>query len=70
MKVRRRVACPTKLALPTGDYRLYGVVSHVGSGLSSGHYVAAVQSLRDGVWYECDDTQTYNHFRGQMIDKG
>jgi ubiquitin C-terminal hydrolase len=57
MKVRRKVACPTQLVLPTGDYRLFGMVSHVGAGLSTGHYVAAVQGLRDGVWYECDDTK-------------
>mmetsp|Transcript_96377 Transcript_96377/g.171296 ORF Transcript_96377/g.171296 Transcript_96377/m.171296 type:complete len:580 (-) Transcript_96377:218-1957(-) len=53
-KVKRRVTFPTKaLSLDTGDYDLFGVVSHIGSSLASGHYVAAVQ--REGEWYSCDD---------------
>eukprot|EP00440_Ansanella_granifera_P040589 gb/GFBE01044022.1/.p1 GENE.gb/GFBE01044022.1/~~gb/GFBE01044022.1/.p1 ORF type:complete len:458 (+),score=120.98 gb/GFBE01044022.1/:1-1374(+) len=54
-KVKRKVAFPTKLELDTGDYQLFGVVSHIGASLASGHYVAAVQSTRDGLWYTCDD---------------
>lgn len=54
-KVMRQVACPTELALETGDYSLYGMVSHMGSSLSAGHYVAAVRSRRDDLWYECND---------------
>jgi len=54
-KVRRQVSCPTKLSLDSGDYQLFGAVSHVGTSLSSGHYIAAVRSLRDELWYECDD---------------
>merc|ERR1712023_335261 len=44
------------LSLPTGQYRLYGVVSHKGDNLNCGHYIAAVRSLRDDQWYDCDDT--------------
>uniref|UniRef100_A0A7S4VA68 Ubiquitin carboxyl-terminal hydrolase n=1 Tax=Alexandrium monilatum TaxID=311494 RepID=A0A7S4VA68_9DINO len=57
VKIRRRVAIPTVMSLETGLYRLYGVVSHMGESLSSGHYVAAVRSLRDHHWYDCDDSQ-------------
>lgn len=55
MKVKRKVSCPTSLSVGSRSYRLCGVVSHIGRSLSAGHYVAAVQSLRDGIWYECDD---------------
>lgn len=55
MKVRRQVACPSVLNMETGEYHLFGVVSHIGTSLSGGHYIAAVKSLRDGLWYECDD---------------
>jgi len=54
-KVNRQVACPTELNLESKSYRLFGVVSHLGTSLSSGHYVAAVRSRRDDAWYECDD---------------
>jgi len=54
-KVKRQVSCPTQLATETGQYRLFGVVSHLGPSLSSGHYVAAVRSRRDDIWYECND---------------
>lgn len=54
-KVRRQVACPTRLSLESGEYQLFGCVSHVGANLSSGHYIAAVRSHRDDMWYECDD---------------
>jgi len=55
IKVTRKVAFPTEITLETGRYRLFGVVSHLGSRLSSGHYVAAVRGRRDDVWYECND---------------
>lgn len=55
VKVKRRVAIPTVISLETGDYRLYGVVSHIGSTLAHGHYVASVRSLRDHQWYDCND---------------
>eukprot|EP00972_Heterocapsa_arctica_P105765 15580843-Heterocapsa_arctica.AAC.1 len=55
VKVKRHVACPTVLALETGKYSLFGVVSHLGTSPSAGHYVAAVRSRRDGMWYDCDD---------------
>lgn len=54
-KVRRQVSCPTELALETGSYRLFGMVSHLGNSLTAGHYVAAVRSRRDDIWYECND---------------
>lgn len=54
-KVKRQVACPTELDLESKSYRLFGVVSHLGTSLSSGHYVAAVRSRRDDAWYECND---------------
>merc|ERR1712113_32385 len=54
-KVMRKVECPTELTLETGDYSLFGMVSHSGSSLSAGHYVAAVRSRRDDLWYECND---------------
>lgn len=64
VKVKRAVAIPTVLSLETGEYRLYGVVSHIGSNLASGHYVAAVRSRRDHQWYECNDaTVTPLHLR-------
>eukprot|EP00747_Dinoflagellata_sp_TGD_P119518 gnl/TRDRNA2_/TRDRNA2_173027_c0_seq2.p1 gnl/TRDRNA2_/TRDRNA2_173027_c0~~gnl/TRDRNA2_/TRDRNA2_173027_c0_seq2.p1 ORF type:complete len:670 (+),score=109.05 gnl/TRDRNA2_/TRDRNA2_173027_c0_seq2:69-2078(+) len=50
-KVFRQVACPTVM----GQYRLFGMVSHMGSSLTAGHYIAAVRSRRDDVWYECND---------------
>merc|ERR1719159_2261808 len=55
VKVKRQVQIPTVLSLPTGEYRLYGVVSHVGQNLNHGHYISAVRSLRDDQWYDCDD---------------
>lgn len=55
VKIRRKVRLPTVISLETGEYRLCGVVSHMGETLSSGHYVAAVRSLRDHQWYDCDD---------------
>mmetsp|Transcript_53380 Transcript_53380/g.124250 ORF Transcript_53380/g.124250 Transcript_53380/m.124250 type:complete len:359 (-) Transcript_53380:72-1148(-) len=54
-KVKRQVRCPSELRLETGTYQLYGVVSHIGSSLSAGHYVAAVRSMHTEAWYECDD---------------
>lgn len=56
VKVKRQVKIPTVLSLPTGEYRLYGVVSHLGQNLTHGHYIAAVRSLRDHQWYDCDDS--------------
>lgn len=55
VKVRRQVAVPTVLSLPSGDYRLYGIVSHIGKNIDRGHYIATVRSLRDHQWYQCDD---------------
>lgn len=55
VKVKRQVKIPTVMSLPSGEYRLYGVVSHVGQNLTHGHYIAAVRSLRDHQWYDCDD---------------
>eukprot|EP00933_Yihiella_yeosuensis_P044194 TRINITY_DN39288_c0_g1_i2.p1 TRINITY_DN39288_c0_g1~~TRINITY_DN39288_c0_g1_i2.p1 ORF type:complete len:601 (-),score=126.51 TRINITY_DN39288_c0_g1_i2:267-2069(-) len=54
-KVKRQVNFESSLKLETGEYQLFGVVSHLGSSLTSGHYIAAVKSLRDEMWYECDD---------------
>lgn len=54
-KVTRKVSFPTELSLETGSYSLFGVVSHLGATLSAGHYVAAVRSRRDDMWYECND---------------
>eukprot|EP00746_Dinoflagellata_sp_MGD_P011501 gnl/MRDRNA2_/MRDRNA2_124144_c0_seq1.p1 gnl/MRDRNA2_/MRDRNA2_124144_c0~~gnl/MRDRNA2_/MRDRNA2_124144_c0_seq1.p1 ORF type:complete len:414 (+),score=63.58 gnl/MRDRNA2_/MRDRNA2_124144_c0_seq1:106-1347(+) len=56
VKVKRQVKIPTVLSLPSGDYHLYGVVSHEGSNITHGHYIAAVRSLRDQQWYDCDDS--------------
>jgi len=56
VKVKRQVKIPTVLSLSTGEYHLYGVVSHEGSNLTHGHYIAAVRSLRDHQWYDCDDS--------------
>jgi ubiquitin C-terminal hydrolase len=56
VKVKRQVKIPTVLSLPTGEYHLYGVVSHEGSNVTHGHYIAAVRSLRDHQWYDCDDS--------------
>lgn len=56
VKVGRVVKIPTVLALDTGDYALFAVVSHIGRSLENGHYIAAVRSLRDNLWYECDDS--------------
>lgn len=36
-------------------YHLFGVISHVGSSLKRGHYVAHVRSSEDDKWNECDD---------------
>jgi len=55
VKVKRQVACPSELSLDSGKYSLFGAVSHLGTSLSAGHYVAAVKSRRDDVWYECND---------------
>jgi len=52
-KVKRQVTFPTLLSMETGEYDLFGVVSHIGSSLASGHYIASVQ--REGMWYTCDD---------------
>eukprot|EP00928_Gymnodinium_smaydae_P031490 TRINITY_DN23095_c0_g1_i2.p1 TRINITY_DN23095_c0_g1~~TRINITY_DN23095_c0_g1_i2.p1 ORF type:complete len:345 (+),score=67.63 TRINITY_DN23095_c0_g1_i2:147-1181(+) len=57
VKIKREVAIPTELSLETGEYRLHGVVSHVGNNLTSGHYISAVRSLRDHQWFHCDDSQ-------------
>lgn len=55
VKVKRQVAVPTKFDVESKSYSLFGVVSHLGSSLTAGHYVAAVRSRRDGMWYECND---------------
>jgi len=55
VKVKRQVACPSELTVDTGRYSLFGVVSHLGTSLSAGHYVSAVRSRRDDIWYECND---------------
>mmetsp|Transcript_46951 Transcript_46951/g.93459 ORF Transcript_46951/g.93459 Transcript_46951/m.93459 type:complete len:549 (-) Transcript_46951:575-2221(-) len=55
VKVKRQVAVPTKFDVESKSYSLFGVVSHLGSSLAAGHYVAAVRSRRDGMWYECND---------------
>jgi len=55
MKVRRQVACPTVLSLHGSEYHMFGMVSHIGSSLTAGHYIAATRSVRDSMWYECND---------------
>ena len=52
-----------KSALPSttkvvGDeiYDLYGVVIHVGSSTSSGHYFAYCKNMQNNSWYECNDS--------------
>lgn len=36
-------------------YQIKGIVVHVGSGISMGHYYALVKS--NGKWVKCNDTQ-------------
>ena len=40
-------------ASPT--YKLYGVINHLGGGMSSGHYTADVRAA-NGQWYRADDS--------------
>jgi len=68
IKVKRQVACPSELKMENDKYKLFGVVSHIGENLTSGHYVAAVQSRRDGVWYECNDEKVTTLNLKQLYD--
>jgi len=58
VKVRRKVRIPPDLHLGTGIYSLYGLVSHIGSSVSHGHYVAAVKDTVSQEWCYCDDAST------------
>ncbi|KAA3676118.1 uncharacterized protein DEA37_0009082, partial [Paragonimus westermani] len=40
---------------PGTSYGLYAVVNHFGS-MESGHYTAFCRGIRDGDWYEYDDS--------------
>lgn len=55
VKVRRQVSFPTEMEVDSGRYRLFGMVSHRGTSVNEGHYIAAVRSRRDDMWYECND---------------
>ncbi|KAK8084640.1 ubiquitin carboxyl-terminal hydrolase [Apiospora hydei] len=37
-------------------YELYGVISHRGTNLNSGHYVSYVRHGPDQTWFECNDS--------------
>jgi len=58
VKVKRKVRIPPDLQLGTGNYSLYGLVSHIGSNISHGHYVAAVKDTVSQEWCYCDDAST------------
>jgi len=61
-KIHRRISFPESLRLGSYlsirdddiAYSLVGVVVHIGSSLSSGHYVAFCRGP-NGFWYKCDD---------------
>eukprot|EP00403_Amphidinium_massartii_P000647 CAMPEP_0178377642 /NCGR_PEP_ID=MMETSP0689_2-20121128/4022_1 /TAXON_ID=160604 /ORGANISM="Amphidinium massartii, Strain CS-259" /LENGTH=518 /DNA_ID=CAMNT_0019997699 /DNA_START=245 /DNA_END=1799 /DNA_ORIENTATION=- len=55
VKVKRRVRIPPQLNCSTGEYSLYGIVSHIGSDISHGHYVAVVKDHHQHEWCYCDD---------------
>ena len=37
------------------NYRLGGIIKHLGASVSSGHYIACV--LKDDNWYSCNDSR-------------
>lgn len=65
-KVMSRIHIPVTMTLRSSNpeepretpqkykYTLFGVVSHVGHHVSSGHYVSYVRT-KDGEWFKCDD---------------
>jgi len=65
-KINKRIEFPTSLKLPLSDrrtcrYMLHGVVSHIGSSSSSGHYTAFVKKPTQSEkkkWYHMDDSHT------------
>lgn len=56
VKLHCSVDVPLTLQTKDKNYKLYGMVHHVG-GLYGGHYTATVLSSEDKAWYECNDTQ-------------
>lgn len=54
-----RIPYPSELRVDSLDgakvYQIKGIVVHVGSGISMGHYYALVKS--QGKWVKCNDTQ-------------
>ena len=56
-KINNRITVPMVLTWAACEYRLVGVVQHVGRYLNEGHYVSAVREWRggDGEWRKYDD---------------
>ena len=48
--------------------KLIGVISHIGSFLSSGHYVSYVRI--DSTWYRCSDEQITEPAFSEFCDSG
>jgi ubiquitin C-terminal hydrolase len=68
VKLNNSVIYPEVLELPSGrkeKYELYGVVSHIGSGVG-GHYISFVKV--SSKWYKCDDSRVTFSNPSQHID--
>ena len=50
---------PKEMVRNVGLYRLAAMVSHIGEGTSSGHYIASVKDAT-GSWYDISDTHVRN----------
>ena len=68
VKLTNSVLYPEAIQLSEGNsakYELYGVVSHIGSGVG-GHYISFVKV--SSKWYKCDDSRVTFASPQQHID--
>ena len=57
-KLNKEITPPLGFTITTEDnnvyaYSLCGVLTHIGHGMNSGHYIVDVR--RDGQWWRCND---------------
>ncbi|XP_029310883.1 ubiquitin carboxyl-terminal hydrolase 21-like isoform X2 [Cottoperca gobio] len=64
VKSNRCVDVPRALQSKNKEYKLYGMVNHVGS-LRGGHYTATILSKEDDTWYEFNDVHV-NKFQHRI----
>ena len=62
VEVKKKIQLSSNLETMVGEYRLYGIVHHIGTK-SNGHYTSDVRDMSkyniegesDEVWFNCDD---------------